>query len=100
MMPDRRAFGWDYPAGVEFDPSAPWNQKDEFECPECHKIVDELTDKDVCVDCHGTWFCLKMVVWVKAEDREAMTKEIGKRLDGSTGHVDFVIEEVIEDEAP
>ena len=24
-------FGWDYPAGAEHDPSAPWNQRDDEE---------------------------------------------------------------------
>lgn len=41
-------FGWDYPAGAEFDPKAPWNQRDlpdvdledpavgeDEECPVC-----------------------------------------------------------------
>jgi hypothetical protein len=25
----RNPFGWDYPAGAEHDPRAPWNQRDE-----------------------------------------------------------------------
>jgi hypothetical protein len=31
----RDPFGWDYPAGAENDPNAPWNQTDEHhsECP-------------------------------------------------------------------
>jgi hypothetical protein len=99
-MTKRGVFGWHYPAGAEHDPRAPWNQVDEFECVECHEFFSELDDKDMCEECHGTWFCLDMVVWVKAEDREAMKKEISKRLDGSTGHIDFAINEVIEDESP
>jgi hypothetical protein len=32
----RRPFGWDYPAGAEHDPNAPYNQPDiPDECPEC-----------------------------------------------------------------
>ena len=44
----RNLFGWDYPAGAENDPNAPWNQKDpEFEadhkgfCERCGKGDDE-----------------------------------------------------------
>ena len=28
-------FGYNYPAGAEHDPNAPWNQKDPEECSEC-----------------------------------------------------------------
>jgi len=37
----RSPFGWDYPAGAENDPNAPYNQRDvpihshDFGCPEC-----------------------------------------------------------------
>lgn len=27
-----KAFGWDYPAGAENDPRAPWNQPDCLQC--------------------------------------------------------------------
>lgn len=30
-MSARNPFGWEYPAGAEFDPSAPWNQPDACE---------------------------------------------------------------------
>jgi hypothetical protein len=34
----RSPFGWDYPAGAEHDPNAPWNQPDlPDECPTCRK---------------------------------------------------------------
>lgn len=43
-------FGYDYPAGAENDPNAPWNQKDN-ECPDCEGA------KKVCVsDCCGEDF--------------------------------------------
>ncbi len=32
-------FGWDYPAGAEHDPNAPWN---EVECPECEDLKTML----------------------------------------------------------
>lgn len=37
----RNPFGWDYPAGAENDPNAPWNQSDEHHsyCP-CHEDYD------------------------------------------------------------
>ena len=31
-----RIFGWDYPAGAEHDPNAPWNQRDPELCPTCN----------------------------------------------------------------
>jgi len=36
-------FGWDYPAGEENDPHAPWNQKDE----------EELTVEEELEEAHG-----------------------------------------------
>ena len=50
-------FGWNYPAGAENDPAAPWNQKDAEECRECEghgtKINHDGSD-GVCPVCDGT----------------------------------------------
>lgn len=36
MNRNDKALGWDYPAGLEHDPRAPWNQKDDvLECVSC-----------------------------------------------------------------
>lgn len=45
-------FGWDYPAGAQYDPNAPWNQRDlpdvnlesptageSEECPVCEAVA-------------------------------------------------------------
>lgn len=64
-------FGWNYPAGAENDPNAPWNQpdprcevcgeyEDNCECPECPKCgehgnlkceVNEDIENKACPDC-------------------------------------------------
>ena len=46
-----RALGYDYPAGAEHDPSAPWNQSEPEECPECE---DGMSGGNVCCACEGT----------------------------------------------
>ncbi len=38
--------GYEYPAGAEYDPAAPWNQK---ECATCEEIVDG--DQTYCAEC-------------------------------------------------
>lgn len=38
--------GYEYPAGADDDPSAPYNQK---ECDNCEEIVDG--DQTYCADC-------------------------------------------------
>lgn len=53
----RHPFGWSYPAGAENDPSAPWNQVDDF-CDVCEKPVDRCK----CPECpvcrvHGNPKC-------------------------------------------
>lgn len=60
-----RVFGWDYPAGAENDPRAPWNQVDP-KCERCGLVEDDCTCKpcrkcgrdgqyldehDLCEDC-------------------------------------------------
>ena len=35
----KNPFGWNYPAGAENDPNAPWNQRPEM-CPVCEEFVD------------------------------------------------------------
>ena len=34
-------YGWDYPAGAEHDPRAPWNQHDDNVCPACGDDLDD-----------------------------------------------------------
>ncbi len=51
----RHPFGWDYPAGAEHDPSAPWNAKDNEECPGCG-TPGELLDSD---GTYERWGCYK-----------------------------------------
>lgn len=48
-----------YPAGAAHDPSAPWNQRDDEECPICHR---KHPDPE-CSLCDGTGY-------VSAEDAE------------------------------
>ena len=51
-----RALGYDYPAGAEHDPRAPWNQSEPEECGECG---GGMTDGgNVCCVCEGTGFAL------------------------------------------
>lgn len=38
-------FGWDYPAGAENDPNAPWNQTEDH-YPTCKTQKDEEADCD------------------------------------------------------
>lgn len=42
-----------YPPGAEFDPNAPWNQKDppEIECTECEGTGE--IDNEICTYCKG-----------------------------------------------
>ena len=42
--------GWDYPAGLEHDPSAPWNQKDD--APDDERDMDDASDEE-CGDLSG-----------------------------------------------
>lgn len=56
--------GWDYPAGAEHDPRAPWNEEDAEPCPRCNgtgRIPLEPPDTDPddpetdsCPDCFGS----------------------------------------------
>ena len=39
----RSPFGWDYPAGAENDPSAPYNQEDPPECVSCGDLTSNPT---------------------------------------------------------
>ncbi|MFU8817397.1 MAG: hypothetical protein ACNA7W_18780 [Pseudomonadales bacterium] len=50
------AFGWDYPAGAEFDPAAPWNQHDADECTQCGADVEEGDDNDPCQECQDAYY--------------------------------------------
>ena len=43
-------FGWDYPAGAENDPDAPWNQRDES--PDDERDEDDASDEE-CGDLSG-----------------------------------------------
>jgi len=46
----RNVFGWDYPAGAEHDPNAPWNQVD---CPDtCASMIEVYSE------CGGKGECL------------------------------------------
>lgn len=49
-------FGWDYPAGAEHDPRAPWNQEDADDCPECDGTgqVNDSDGPDECQVCGGS----------------------------------------------
>ena len=52
----RNPFGWDYPAGAENDPNAPWNQTDNEDCS-CDSAVKEWNPKVkewFCASCGGT----------------------------------------------
>ena len=41
-------FGWDYPAGAENDPRAPWNQDDDDGCEDCGLLPDDCDcDEDI-----------------------------------------------------
>ena len=46
-------FGWNYPAGAENDPAAPWNQRDPEACETCE---DGLV---VCAVCKGVGQCFE-----------------------------------------
>ena len=52
----RNVFGWDYPAGAEHDPRAPWNEPPECEaCDGCGEIPAENgDDSEACEHCNGT----------------------------------------------
>lgn len=49
-------FGWDYPAGAEHDPRAPWNQREPEDCRECGGAGDifVLGCRSKCERCDGT----------------------------------------------
>jgi len=49
-------FGWDYPAGAEHDPRAPWNEPPKCEaCEGSGEIPSENGDDvTVCQTCDGT----------------------------------------------
>lgn len=46
---NNKVFGWNYPAGAEHDPRAPWNQDNRevpaWRCPNCGK-QDSVTPDD------------------------------------------------------
>jgi len=46
----RNVFGWDYPAGAEHDPRAPWNEPPECEACDGEGVV-------TCSDCDGAGMC-------------------------------------------
>ena len=46
-------FGWDYPAGAEHDPRAPWNQRDSETCETCEGGLV------LCAVCKGDGQCLE-----------------------------------------
>ena len=52
----RNVFGWDYPAGAEHDPRAPWNEPPECEaCEGSGEIPAENgDDSEACEHCGGT----------------------------------------------
>lgn len=49
-------FGWDYPAGAEHDPRAPWNEPPECEACEGsgEMPAENGDDVTVCQTCDGT----------------------------------------------
>lgn len=47
-------FGYNYPAGAEHDPSAPWNQPDDCEACEGTGQVADADGPDECQVCNGT----------------------------------------------
>ena len=51
-----RALGYDYPAGAEHDPRAPYNQRDPDNCEACDGkgTVDRGDGDEECPDCDGT----------------------------------------------
>lgn len=56
----RNPFGWDYPAGAEQDPNAPWNAEDAEMCPRCgrdstHSDSDGTWIDWGCEECGHTW---------------------------------------------
>ena len=46
--------GYNYPAGAEHDPSAPWNQPDDCEACEGTGQVADADGPDECQVCNGT----------------------------------------------
>ena len=56
-------FGWDYPAGAENDPRAPWNQPDQPQCEICGIEYQEFDDDGIAdetsCDCQFCEFCDK-----------------------------------------
>jgi hypothetical protein len=44
--------GWDYPAGAEHDPRAPWNEEDAEPCDHC-----DGEGFVTCEDCDGAGMC-------------------------------------------
>jgi len=60
----RDPFGWDYPAGAEHDPDAPYNTEDAPKCPECGKPGTESVRSSVwdtyidleCEHCGHCWY--------------------------------------------
>lgn len=42
-----RALGYDYPAGAEHDPDAPWNQRDDDDSPSREERAIEKADRDM-----------------------------------------------------
>jgi hypothetical protein len=50
-MSRRNPFGWDYPPGAEFDPRAPWNEK-ELVCKQCLRVVSNCICQ-ICPKCQN-----------------------------------------------
>lgn len=64
-------FGWDYPAGAEFDPNAPYNQEDAYEakCAHCGFWFEyDLDENNPPSDCPR---CIEDRDWIDAFDQDA-----------------------------
>ena len=51
-----RGLGYNYPAGAEHDPSAPWNMEDADDCETCNGrgSIGEGDDTEDCPACFGS----------------------------------------------
>ena len=51
-----RGLGYNYPAGAEHDPSAPWNMEDADDCETCNGrgSIGDGDDTDECPACLGS----------------------------------------------
>ena len=51
-------FGWNYPAGAENDPLAPWNAAEiDLYCPECGDHDENADEGDTCSECEEGPLC-------------------------------------------